>query len=613
MIRAIVIILLMLMSGCMISSKVSEEVSGEYKIIVNVSGLTVPDRIVLQNNGGDDLEVNEDGQFEFSSRMLKGSSYNITISEQPSHHNCEVQNGSGEVLGDDVDDIEIVCSEKIWIQDAYLKASNAGSGDLFGYSVAVDGDIIVVGAISEDSNYSGIDNTDGSASTDDSVSSSGAVYVFKKDSDGNWVQDAYLKASSIGNGDEFGYSVSISGDIIVVGDLYEDSNSTSIDNTDGSAPTDNDGTDVGAAYVFKRGSDGDWVQDAYLKPSNANDYDKFGYSVAVSGDIIVVATPYEDSNLTSVDNNDGSASSNNDESCSGAAYVFKKDSDGNWIQDAYLKASNSEGIDNFGVSVAVSGDIIVVGAWFEDSNSTNVDSTDGCASGDNSASDSGAAYVFKRDSNGIWVQDAYLKAPNTGSDDRFGYSVAVDGDIIVVGAFQEDSNSTSVDNTDGSASSNNGASNSGAAYVFKRDSNGDWVQDAYLKTSNADPSDNFGQSVAVSGDVVVVGAYWEDGNSTRIENTDGSASSDNSRSNSGAAYVFKRDSNGNWVQDAYLKASNAGADDRFGEAVAISGDTIVIGAHFEDSSSNTIENTDGSAPSDGGASSAGAAYVFKRQ
>ncbi|MCS6972373.1 MAG: FG-GAP repeat protein, partial [Leptospiraceae bacterium] len=124
-------------------------------------------------------------------------------------------------------------------------------------------------------------------------------------------------------------------------------------------------------------------------------------------------------------------------------------------------------------------------------------------------------------------------------------------------------------------------------------------------------NDQFGWSVAISGSTIVVGARWEDSNQTTITNVDSAASMDNSASNSGAVYVFKRDSSGNWSQDAYLKASNAEADDEFGYSVAISGSIIVVGARLEDSNQTTITNTDGMASPDNSAGNSGAVYVFK--
>jgi hypothetical protein len=252
----------------------------------------------------------------------------------------------------------------------------------------------------------------------------------------------------------------------------------------------------------------------------------------------------------------------------------------------------------------------------------------------NGASYAGAAYVFERDDSGNWQQKAYLKAPNAGTNDAFGFSVAISGDTIVVGAYWEASNSTAVcneftssacDNAGMDGPDNNGASFAGAAYVFERDGSGAWQQKAYLKAPNAQMSDYFGFSVAISGDTIVVGAYGEASSSTAVCNAPfGSCSglTDNSTPLAGAAYVFERDGSGAWQQKAYLKASNTGAGDYFGYSVAISGDTIVVGAYNEESNSTAVCNAPFSgncaAPSgtymgNNSASIAGAAYVFEKK
>ncbi|NBX77564.1 MAG: hypothetical protein EBQ92_13515 [Proteobacteria bacterium] len=346
-----------------------------------------------------------------------------------------------------------------------------------------------------------------------------------------------------------------------------------------------------------------WVQEAYLKAPNADSSDQFGRSTAVSGDTIVVGSPQEASNQTTITNGT-TASSNNSLTNSGAAYVFKRASNA-WTQEAYLKASNADSTDYFGYSTAVSGDTIVVGAYGEASNQTTI--TNGTtASSNNSLSSSGAAYVFKR-TNNTWAQEAYLKAPNADSSDYFGVSTAVSGDTIVVGAYREYSNQTTITNGT-TASSNNTLGDSGAAYVFKR-TNTTWAQEAYLKAPNAGSGDRFGFSTAVSGDTIVVGAHLEASNQTTITNGT-TASSNNSLSSSGAAYVFKR-TNTTWAQEAYLKAPNADSNDFFGISTAVSGDTIVVGAYGEASNQTTITNGT-TASSNNSLSSSGTAYVFRR-
>ena len=174
--------------------------------------------------------------------------------------------------------------------------------------------------------------------------------------------------------------------------------------------------------------------------------------------------------------------------------------------------------------------------------------------------------------------------------------MAVSGDTVVVGAENEDSNATGV-NCD---QSDNSAPTSGAAYVFVRNGT-TWSQQAYLKASNTEASDNFGGSVAVSGDTVVVAARSERSNATGVNGDQ----SDNFATASGAAYVFVRNGT-SWSQQAYLKASNTGAGDTFGVSVAVSGDTVVVGAEKEDSNATGVNGNQ----SDNSAVLAGAAYVF---
>ncbi|MCB0052041.1 MAG: cadherin-like beta sandwich domain-containing protein, partial [Caldilinea sp.] len=261
-----------------------------------------------------------------------------------------------------------------------------------------------------------------------------------------------------------------------------------------------------------------------------------------------------------------------------------------WSQQAFLKASNAESPsgfgDGFGSAVAISGDTLVAAAYNEDSNATGVNGNQT----NNLASNSGAAYIFTRDGTGAWSQQAYLKASNTGASDMFGIAVAISGDTAVVGASSEDS-------TVAGGQSNNDAANAGAAYVFTRDGTGAWSQQAFLKASNAQAQDIFGSSVAVSGDTLIVGAYYE------ASSADG-GESDNSTSYSGAAYVFTR-SGVTWNQQPYLKASNAGIGDNFGYAVAIDGDSLAVAAPQERSSATGV----GGDQDDDSAFGAGAVYI----
>ncbi len=485
-----------------------------------------------------------------------------------------------------------------WAQEAFIKAPNAQGYDSFSV-VSVSGDTVAVGAAGEDSNQTTITNG-ATASSDNSAADSGAVYVFKRTGI-TWAQEAYIKAPNVNTGDRFGSAVSLDQDTLLVGARGEDGNQTIITNGT-TASSDNSATDAGAVYVFKR-TGATWAQEAYLKAANNGLNDWFGVNVSVSSDTVVVGAWFEDSSQTTITNGT-IASSDNSASDSGAVYIFKR-SGANWSQEAYLKATNSEAIDAFGMSVSVSGDTVAVGALGEDSNQTTI--TNGAtASSDNAAADSGAVYVFKRTGTS-WTQEAYLKAPNGEAGDYFG-SVSVNGDTISVGAYHEDSNQTTITNGT-TASSDNSAASSGAVYVFTRSVVANWQQQAYVKAVNSTAGIFFGWSVGVSNDTAVVGAFNESSSQTTITNGP-SASSDTSAASAGAVYVYRRTGD-NWAQEAYIKAPNANDSDLFGGKVAISNDTIVVGAEEEKSNQTTITNGT-TASSDNTLTSAGAAYVFKR-
>jgi hypothetical protein len=460
---------------------------------------------------------------------------------------------------------------------AYLKASNTEPNDEFGSAIAISGDTLVVGANGEASNARGIDGNQ----SNNSAPLAGAAYVIVRDGT-NWIQQAYLKAPNADAGDQFGsFSVAISGDTIVVGAWREDSNAKGVNGNQ----DNNSAVDSGAAYVFVRNGT-NWTQQAYLKASNTEADDWFGISVSVSGDTIVVGAPGESSNASGVNGNQ----SNNSAPYAGAAYVFVRTGT-NWSQQAYLKASNTGEFDEIGFSVAVSGDTIVAGAFGEASNATGVNGNQG----DNSFENAGAAYIFVRNGTN-WTQQAYLKASNTGRTEGFGGSTAVSGDTVVVGAPYENSNATGVNGF----GNDNGAPSAGAAYVFVRDGT-NWTQQAYLKASNTEATDQFGWSLAVSGDTVVAGADYESSNATGVNGNQ----TNNNALYSGAAYVFMR-SGTNWSQQAYLKASNTESNETFGWSVAVSGNTVVVGAVNENSNATGVNG----GQTNNNAQSAGAAYVF---
>ena len=493
----------------------------------------------------------------------------------------------------------------------YFKASHAGTTDKFGdaVSLSADGNTLAVGTRWEDSSATGVClGSNCSGGIDNTAKNSGAVYVFSRN-DGIWSQQAYVKASNTGTGDEFGSAVSLSADgkTLAVGARFEDSTATGV-STDGSGEGNNTAGSSGAVYVFSRNG-GVWEQQAYVKASNTGAGDGFGGTVSLSadGNTLVAGASGEDSAATGV-STDGSGEDNNTAGSSGAVYVFSRNG-GTWSQQAYVKASNTGTVDLFGSAVSLSGDgnTLAVGTTREESAATGI-STDGSGEDDNTASRAGAVYVFSRN-DGTWSQQAYVKARNTEADDLFGHAVSLsgDGNTLAVGAIQEDSAAIGI-STDGSGEDNNQASFAGAVYVFSR-SDGTWSQQAYVKASNTGEYDWFGSAVSLSadGNTLAVGASLEGSAATGVS-TDGSGEGDNGQFYFGAVYVFSRNG-GTWSQQAYVKASNTGRYDQFGNAVSLSadGNTLAVGASLEDSAATGI-GTGGS--TNNSAQNAGAVYLY---
>jgi trimeric autotransporter adhesin len=408
-----------------------------------------------------------------------------------------------------------------WIQQAYLKASNADAGDAFGHSLALsaDGSTLAVGALFEASVARGVNGNQG----DNSLAQAGAVYVFTRNRD-VWSQQAYLKASNTWAGDLFGSSVALSSDgsTLAVAAVGEDSAAPGINGDQ----SNDSARGSGAVYVFSR-SGAAWRQTTYVKASNAGEDDVFGTSIALSADGATLAAGAwgEDSEATGV-NGDQASNTGAD---SGAVYVFTH-ANTTWTQQAYVKASNNSF--NFGGRVALShdGSTMIVGAPSEASAATGINGDQN----DQSARSAGAVYVFTRATT-TWSQQAYIKASNTDSFNKFGSSLALagDGSTMFVGAFQEESAATGIDGDQ----QDNATSGAGAVYAFVRDGTS-WSQQAYIKASNTDSGDNFGIDVALATDAstLAVGAYFEASTATGI----GGDQLDNSRSSTGAVYVFRR-------------------------------------------------------------------------
>jgi hypothetical protein len=326
--------------------------------------------------------------------------------------------------------------------------------------------------------------------------------------------------------DIFGYNVSISGDTAIVG-AYSDAD---------------DGAGSGSAYIFSRDQGGadNWGQVKKLTASDGAGLDLFGWGVSINGDTAIVGASRNDDN--GVD--------------SGSAYIFSRDQGGadNWGQVKKLTAGDGAADDRFGLNVSISGDTAIVSAIRDDDN----------------GSDSGSAYIFSRDQGGVdnWGQIKKLTAGDGAEDDQFGTGVSISGDTAIVGAYWD----------------NDKGDFSGSAYIFSRDQGGadNWGQVKKLTASDGAEKDNFGYRVSISGDVAIVGAFYDD----------------DKGNNSGSAYIFSRDQGGadNWGEAKKLTASDGAADDRFGNSVSISGNTAIVGAPQNDDNGND----------------SGSAYIFSR-
>jgi hypothetical protein len=401
-----------------------------------------------------------------------------------------------------------------WVQQAYVKASNAKKSDQFGSSLALsnDGNTMAVGAVGEASSATGIDGNQ----ADTSMPGAGAVYVFTR-AGTTWSQQAYVKASNTGektDGDQFGYSVALSsdGNTLASGAISERSAATGINGNQADKSADG----AGAVYVFTRAGSS-WAQQAYVKPWNTTARGGlFGYSVGLSGNGDTMAVGAYD-----------------EERGKGAAYVFIR-TGGKWAQQIRLMASNAEDGDSLGCSISLSddGNTMVAGAFDEDSLLRGIQPPN---EGSNDAAtdvSTGAAYVFVR-TGSAWTQQAFIKATNTRLNDQFAWALSLsrDGNTLAVGSHLEDSGASGLNGNQEDSS----AEDAGAAYVYTR-SGTTWSPAGYVKASTPHASAEFGISLALNGDgkVLAVGAFKDSGGGTGVN----PAQTAKPAKESGAAYIY---------------------------------------------------------------------------
>ena len=435
-----------------------------------------------------------------------------------------------------------------WSQQGKLTAIEANGYSGFGSSLAFEGDTAVIGAP--------FSNT-----------STGAAYVFART--GNvWNQQAKLTANDASGLDRFGSSTALSGDTILVGASYDDLA---------------DAQRAGSAYVFVRVNTG-WQQQAKLVAANGISGDYFGGAVTLSGDTAVVGAPRADS-------------PNAPDVAAGSAYVFVR-SGATWSQQARLLGSYAPLPDYFGRALAISGDTILVGATGQDVYDLNT----------------GSVYLFSR-SGTSWIQQTQLFPSDTSPGRGFGASVALSGTTAIVGSYggnprgsthvytrtadawtlqsQLIASDAAFHNTEGysvaisgtsilvgtALKTTPGVSEAGAVSTFNA-IGASWFEQAQLTAGDGAGNDEFGISVALSGDTALVGAYLDD----------------NSASNAGSAFIFVR-AGSQWLPQFKLISPEPQQDGWFGYSVALEGDIAVVGAPRDRSSPGV---------------NAGAAYVFVR-
>ncbi|WP_254560967.1 T9SS type A sorting domain-containing protein [Dyadobacter diqingensis] len=407
--------------------------------------------------------------------------------------------------------------------------------DNYGYSVAISGDLAVVGSPYEDQDRFG-KNT---------IPDAGAAYILRR-SAGNWVQVRKLTPIIRGSHDNFGSSVAIKGDYVIVGAPKYDMSTAG-----------NQLKDVGSAYVFYANQGpGNWGQVCQLVAANGQANDLFGYAVSIGDNVAVVGAP----------NTGGTSGEQN----LGSAYVFEKDQNsGNWAETKELTAVTRVANAYFGHSVSISGNYIIAGAHSDNHNGKGAP-----------VIGAGAAYLFRKNpsARNTWIMQNKLVASDPNYNDRFGYSVAINGDYAIVGAYADSENSQNAGYKPFT----------GSAYIFKKDTGGNenWGQVKKLVAEDQSDEDLFGVSVSISENYAIVGAHYEDENAMLT----------NTREQSGSAYIFRKNLGGddNWGQDQKITADDRHVGDQFGISVAINETYAIVGSPFDKTGESGLDALPGS-------------------
>lgn len=427
---------------------------------------------------------------------------------------------------------------QIYIQSQKITAPDRESSAAFATSISVSEPYAIIGAPNESKDSTG----------NNPLQSAGAAYIFERDTTGNWHPLQKLVASDRLAYDLFGCDVAISGNTAVIGAYDKPADTATYPHS-------------GAIYIYERDTTGNvWNEIKKIVPADTGAYDHFGYRVAISGNYIIVGSPIDSEDSTG----------NNTLTSSGSAYMIEKDSTGNWQQVQKITATDRSTADIFGAAVGISGDYAIVGAYQEDEDAT----------GSNTLSSAGSAYIFKRDTAGYWHQTQKITASDRDAGDRYGIAVAIDSIYAIAGAYLEDEDEFGF----------NQINAAGSAYIYKHNNN-QWNEVKKITAPDRDANDYFGITVTINNNTAIAGA----------QNETADAQGYNPFTSAGAAYIFQCDNNGNWNYLNKITASDRAANDYFGTALAVQNNQLFAGAKFEDEDTNGSNTLSGS----------GSLYVFE--
>jgi len=429
--------------------------------------------------------------------------------------------------------INLPSNAQTWDKVKKIVSSDRTVSNEFGNSVSISGNYAIVG----------VENEDEDATGGNPMIHAGSAYFYERDNNGQWIEKQKIIASDRTAYDLFGCAVSLNGNYAIIGAYAEDH--------DASGGIYKSG--AGSAYIFKRGTNGVWTQVQKIVASDRTGTNYFGFSVSISDKYAIVGAKY----------NSYDTSGGNTLSSAGSAYIYERNISGTWIEVKKITANDRGSEDYFGTSVSISNTRAIVGAHY--------------AKGMNSLVDAGSAYIFERNLKGVWYQVSKIVATDGETNDEFGNSVAICGDYAIIGASNEDEDSTG----------KNSLASPGSSYIFERNSNGIWTQVKKIVASDRASLAYFGSSVSIEGNKAFIGAPGFKVNT--------------SSSKCGAAYIFIRNNSGSWYEAQKLTAPDFDAGDEFGGSVSNSGDYFIVGAQFdEDSISGGNKITD-----------AGSIYIFE--